>query len=88
MKVFTPDEVALPNPFTDEDEAERTESKYPKSKYLGVLVAAKYACELNSMPRDVMPLGAEEKLTTRALNALTADEIEFRLVKRRRNDEE
>ena len=71
MHVFTPDEVA----------------KGSESKYLGVLVAAKYARELNSLPRDAMPLGEEKKLTTRSLEALTSGQIEFRLVKKRRRDE-
>ena len=53
------------------------------SKYLGVLVSAKYARELNSLPRDLKPLGEEEKLTTRSLEALASGQIEFRLVGRR-----
>lgn len=57
------------------------------SKYLGVLVAAKYARELNSLPRDLKPLGEEEKLTTRSLGALTSGQIEFRLVGRRRTED-
>ncbi|MDE0898095.1 MAG: DNA-directed RNA polymerase subunit omega [Longimicrobiales bacterium] len=71
MRVFTPIEVAAAT----------------ESKYLGVLVAAKYTRELNSLPSDAMPLGEEKKLTTRALEALTSGQIEFRLVKRRRRDE-
>lgn len=71
MKVFTPAEVA-----------ENTDSKY-----LGVLVAAKYTRELNSLPREVMPIGESKKLTTRSLEALTSGRLEFRLVKRRRRDE-
>lgn len=71
MRVFTPDEVAV----------------HSWSKYLGVLVSAKYARELNSLPREVMPLGMEKKLTTRALEALTSGELEFRLVRRRRREE-
>lgn len=71
MRVFTPDEVA----------------KYTQSKYLGVLVAARYARELNALPRETLPLGMEKKLTTRALEALTSGQIEFRLVKRRRRME-
>ncbi len=71
MKVFTPDEVA----------------KHSWSKYLGVLVASKYARELNSLPREVLPLGQEKKLTTRSLEALTSGELEFRLVRRRRREE-
>jgi len=67
VKVFTPLELA-----------ENT-----GSKYLGVLVSAKYARELNSLPRDLKPLGEEEKLTTRSLEALASGQIEFRLVGRR-----
>ncbi len=71
MYVFTPDQVA----------------EGSESKYLGVLVAAKYARELNSLPGDAMPLGEEKKLTTRALEALTSGQIEFRLVRKRTDDE-
>ncbi len=71
MRVFTPEEVA----------------KVTQSKYLGVLVAARYARELNALPRETLPLGTEKKLTTRALEALTSGQIEFRLVKRRRAEE-
>lgn len=68
MKVFTPYEVA----------------RHTGSKYLGVLVAAKYTRELNALPRDLRPLGEEKKLTTRSLEALASGQIEFRLVGRRR----
>ncbi|MBT8405473.1 MAG: hypothetical protein KJP18_16540, partial [Gemmatimonadetes bacterium] len=71
MRVFTPAEVA----------------KNTYSKYLGVLVAAKYARELNSLPREVLPLGEEKKLTTRSLEALTSGQIEFRLVGRRKRED-
>ena len=71
MRVFTPIEVA----------------KGTESKYLGVLVAAKYTRELNSLPREVLPLGEEKKLTTRSLEALTSGQIEFRLVKKRKVQE-
>ena len=71
MRVFTPDEVA----------------EHTYSKYLGVLVAAKYARELNNIPREVMPLGTEKKLTTKALEALTSGEIEFRLMKKRKQND-
>ena len=56
MRVFTPDDVASAT----------------GSKYLGVLVSAKYARELNSLPRETLPLGEEKKLTTRSLEALTS----------------
>ena len=71
MRVFTPAEVA----------------EHTGSKYLGVLVAAKYSRELNILPRETLPLGEEKKLTTRALEALTSGQIEFRLVRRRKRDE-
>lgn len=68
MRVFTPAEVA----------------RRATNKYLGVLVAAKYARLLNEFPR----LGAdirEKKLTTRALEDLTGDEegIRYHIVPRR-----
>ena len=72
MRVFTPDEGAVST----------------ESKYLGVLVAAKYSRELNTLPSEAMPLGEEKKLTTRALEALTSGQIEFRLVKRRTQEED
>jgi DNA-directed RNA polymerase omega subunit len=70
MRVFTPDESA----------------RHTQSKYLGVLVAAKYARELNALPRETLPLGEEKKLTTKSLEALTSGQIEFRLVARRRRE--
>lgn len=65
MKVVTPDEVA----------------QAATNKYLGVLVAAKYARELNALPLERSPYGAV-KLTTLALEALTSDEhkLQYRLV--------
>jgi len=68
MRVFTPSEVAAKS----------------GSKYLGVLVAARYGRELNALPREAVPASLEKKLTTRSLEALAANEIEFNLVKRRR----
>jgi DNA-directed RNA polymerase omega subunit len=68
MRVFTPFELA----------------DNSGSKYLGVLVAARYARELNALPSDAVPTGLEEKLTTRSLETLCSGEVEFSLVKRRR----
>ena len=45
MRVFTPEEVATGT----------------ESKYLGVLVAAKYTRELNTLPRETLPLGEEKR---------------------------
>ncbi len=80
MKVFTPQEVA--------DAA-------GGNKYLGVRVSARYAREVNAFraqrqvvvttdrPLSHSPYGPK-KLTTQALEELTSGQIEFRLVKRRR----
>ena len=51
-------------------------------KYLGVLVAAKYARELNALPLERSPYGAE-KLTTMALAALASGDLDYRLVQKR-----
>jgi DNA-directed RNA polymerase omega subunit len=71
MQVFTPGVLA-----------ERT-----GSKYLGVLVTAKYARELNALPREAVPAGLEKKLTTRALEMMARGDVEFQLSKRRRRGE-
>ena len=68
MRVFTPIEVA-----------EKAESKY-----LGVLVAARYARELNALPKDAVPSGIEKKLTTRSLETLVHGDVTYSLTKRRR----
>jgi DNA-directed RNA polymerase subunit K/omega len=67
MQVFTPVEVA----------------KHAANKYLGVLVAAKFARILNEFPRDRSRPG-EKKLTTRSLEELIEGEIEYRVTPRRR----
>jgi DNA-directed RNA polymerase subunit K/omega len=69
MQVFTPGEVA----------------RHATNKYLGVLVAAKYARVLNEFPRDRSGPG-EKKLTTRALEELSQGSIEYRIVPRRRTE--
>jgi DNA-directed RNA polymerase omega subunit len=68
MRVFTPGELA----------------HNAGSKYLGVLVAARYARELNALPGDAAPSEMEQKLTTRSLETLCGGEVEFSLIKRRR----
>jgi len=69
MQVFIPTEVA----------------KHATNKYLGVLVAAKYARVLNEFPRDRSAPG-EKKLTTRALEELTEGDVAYRVVPRRRTE--
>lgn len=65
MQVFTPSEV----------------TRHAANKYLGVLVAAKYARVLNEFPRERS--SREKKLTTRALEDLSNGSIEYRVVPRR-----
>ena len=52
------------------------------NKYLGVLVSAKYARVLNEFPRERS--AREKKLTTRALEELSTNNFEYRIVPRRR----
>jgi DNA-directed RNA polymerase omega subunit len=68
-------------------------ARHTGSKYLGVLVAAKLARNLNELRRgelmeDPTVTGAEprEKLTTTALDEVREGRLEFRLAKRRRPD--
>lgn len=58
-------------------------AKHATNKYLSVLIAAKFARVLNEFPRD-RSLN-EKKLTTRALEELSAGEIEYKVVPRRRS---
>ncbi len=69
MRVFTPSEIA----------------KHAANKYLGVLVAAKYARVLNEFPRDRSAMG-EKKLTTRAMEELASGDLIYRVVPRHRGD--
>ena len=55
------------------------------NKYLGVLVAAKFARYLNELPRDRL-ITREEKLTTKSLDALVKGDLEYKLVRRRRSE--
>lgn len=66
MRVFTPLEVAA----------------HAANKYLGVLVAAKFARVVNEFPRDRSSPG-EKKLTTRALEDLSSGAIEYRVIPRK-----
>ena len=69
MRIITPSEVA-----------EQTQNKY-----LGVLVAAKFARFVNEFPRD-RSVEFEEKLTTRALQELVQGHLQYKLVRRRRSE--
>ena len=67
MRITTPREVA----------------QQAGNKYLGVLVAAKFARVLNEFPRD-RSSSREKKLTTRSLEELSGGEIQYRVVPKRR----
>jgi DNA-directed RNA polymerase subunit K/omega len=69
MRITTPTEVA----------------KQAGNKYLGVLVAAKFARYLNEFPKDQLAHQGE-KLTTKALQSLTDGELNYKLVRRRRSE--
>jgi DNA-directed RNA polymerase subunit K/omega len=68
MRVFTPDEIATAS----------------ANKYLGVLVAAKYARVLNDLPKNLTPTAREKKLTTRAMEELARGDVDYNIVPRRR----
>ncbi len=70
MRVFTPNEIAA----------------HAANKYLGVLVAAKYARTLNEFPMDHAG-SRDKKLTTRSLEELSKGDIQYRVVPRRRSAE-
>jgi len=69
MRIITPVEAA----------------KQAGNKYLGVLVAAKFARHLNELPKERIR-DREEKLTTMALDALVSGDLTYKLVRRRRSE--
>jgi len=69
MRIITPTEVA----------------KQAGNKYLGVLVAARFARFLNEFPKDPMAQ-QEQKLTTKAMRELVDGQLSYKLVRRRRSE--
>ena len=69
MQIFTPVEVA----------------NRASNKYLGVLVAAKFARFVNEFPRERTG-EVEKKPTTQALEQLTEGGLKYRLIQRRSNE--
>jgi DNA-directed RNA polymerase subunit K/omega len=69
MRITTPSEVA----------------RQAGNKYLGVLVAAKFARYLNEFPKDQLTASGE-KLTTQALQSLVDGDLNYKLVRRRRSE--
>lgn len=70
MRIVTPTEVA----------------SQAGNKYLGVLVAAKFARYLNEFPAGHEAVSGEAKLTTRSLEALVDGDLNYKLVRRRRSE--
>ena len=69
MRIITPIEV----------------SNQTQNKYLGVLVAARFARFVNEFPRD-RSVEFEQKLTTSALHELVRGNLKYKLVRRRRQE--
>jgi DNA-directed RNA polymerase subunit K/omega len=69
MRVFTPAEIA----------------KRAGNKYVGVLVAAKFARYVNEFPKD-RSYEREKKLTTTALEELSRGTLTYRITRRRRQE--
>jgi len=71
MRIITPSEVA----------------RQAGTKYLGVLVAARFARFLNEFPKDPNPTTQQtEKLTTKAMQVLVDGQLSYKLVRRRRSE--
>ena len=60
-------------------------SNQTQNKYLGVLVAARFARFVNEFPRD-RSVEFAEKLTTSALHELVRGNLKYKLVRRRRQE--
>lgn len=69
MRIYTPVEVA----------------KQAGNKYLGVLVAAKFARYANELPKERLAQ-RNQKLTTVSLDALTEGDLSYKMVRRRRSE--
>ena len=69
MRIVTPGEVA----------------GQTQNKYLGVLVAAKFARFVNDFPRD-RSYQYEKKLTTTSLEELTSGALSYKITRRRRQE--
>ncbi len=67
MRVFTPVEIA----------------KQAGNKYVGVLVAAKFARFVNEFPKD-RSYQHEKKLTTTSLEHLSGGDLAYKITRRRR----
>lgn len=69
MKIYTPADAA----------------RRAGNKYLGVLVAAKFARHINDLPKERLQQ-TTTKLTTQALEALVVGDLEYKISRRRRSE--
>ncbi len=69
MRVFTPTEIA----------------HRAGNKYIGVLVAAKFARYVNEFPKD-RAVEREKKLTTTSLEELAIGDLKYKITRRRRQE--
>jgi DNA-directed RNA polymerase subunit K/omega len=69
MRVFTPTEVA----------------REAGNKYIGVLVAAKFARYVNEFPKE-RAIVREKKLTTTSFEELTSGNLKYKITRRRRQE--
>jgi DNA-directed RNA polymerase subunit K/omega len=69
MKIYTPADAA----------------RQAGNKYLGVLVAAKFARHINELPKERL-VENTTKLTTQALEALVVGDLEYKISRRRRSE--
>jgi DNA-directed RNA polymerase subunit K/omega len=69
MRVFTPTEVA----------------RQAGNKYIGVLVAAKFARYVNDFPKERV-IEREKKLTTTSFEELTSGNLKYKITRRRRQE--
>ncbi len=69
MKIYTPTEAAMQT----------------GNKYLGVLVAAKFARHINELPKDRL-IEKQVKMTTQALEKLCTGALAYKITRRRRSE--
>jgi DNA-directed RNA polymerase subunit K/omega len=69
MRVFTPVEIA----------------NQAGNKYIGVLVAAKFARYVNDFPKERI-IEREKKLTTTSLEQLAVGDLKYKITRRRRQE--
>lgn len=69
MKIYTPNDAA----------------RQAGNKYLGVLVAAKFARHINELPKDRI-ITTQTKMTTQALEKLCSGELQYKISRRRRSE--